>query len=192
VSDGESKGVDITYENIRRMLLSRKFRQATSNKHLDQIGCTLTLANAGQPPALSLSGHCGEATPWVSNMCALSAHGPWPRLKRQRHSDVLRNTLKIMIATWNPDMGIIWDTMISKHFPDGPAGVPDVGWVTYLAPEYGDPSPLPPPSRIERLPNGGHLFYATPDWTNVESPDDVAALTRVRDVVHGMALRMKT
>jgi hypothetical protein len=172
-------GRDAVREALIQRFLSRDVAQ--------QLGYGMDLSDFEDPVQPWLELRIGVANKWVGNCCLLRTWEPSNSASSFLSSRKLREYLSCVIEVWRPDNGVVADQSVVEFLRK--RDLPDVGWITYLAPKYGIPPELPAPSRVERLSNGGHLFYATEDWPDVNDPADAAALTRVKDVVHTMARR---
>ena len=191
-SEGECHSLtEVSLESAVQILSKGGFKN-DMGVSMSNLGFSATISADCDGTPISILLHCGSTTPHLKNSCVAAI----PEVLVQgRESEVQSRLVGIMhaiIGSWSPDEGRVVSSSILKWNGKVDLAVPRIGWITYLAPKYGDPPELPPPSRIERLSNGGHLFYATEDWPDVNAPKDAAALLRVKEVVHTMARRLNT
>ncbi len=115
---------------------------------------------------------------WNSNVCLIELPSFGTDGAEILTIPTLTKLFETVVASWEPDKGLVSSWAIHKAVPQSDDGV-NFGWLTYLSPMYEPIPHLAPPVREVGLGQGGHLIIATDERFSSANPKHLAALQHV-------------
>jgi hypothetical protein len=189
--DGAAGGTLLDEHAVERLTAELTANRRTWELHgVEYAGSEVTVSNLRKGPLrceFTLS--CGITVPstsvWFANSLTFDACAPsdaFPDLE----SFVALSAL--IVTNFAPAWGsVVTSRQEERSLEDIYGGVPQVGFLTVFAPEYGTPPPSPDYS-VRLLANGSHLVRVTEEWLDDRNTAHVERRERAAQTLRAAGL----
>ena len=164
-------------------LLDRGRHRRDDRSVIERLGFHIGVWNGRtDDDAISLGVHCGRSAParaWIPNSCVIELPVAGAAAERLLRVPVLTAVMQSIVTALEPDWGVVTSGAF-RNLTVTPAGIPTVGWLTYLSNRYGPIPAVPVPSRTVSIDGNGSLIVTTDEHCKADNADHVAAAERIR------------
>ena len=159
------RAVQLTEKDLKAILSRGQNRRDTDGSPIPELGFGVGLSTPGkQKESAHVSVHCGAYSRYVGNDCLIELPSEGPAALRLLRMDALKCILSSLVASWNPDMGVVTSSEFQAQ-----VGTLTPGWLTYLKKEPDALGSLPAPSRATPF-GSGVLVVMTEELLSANNP----------------------